>query len=394
MGSRMLLAAAALLTVRAAAADSVLENTWDNGFFTPFSTANAATVRYGDSGWLGGPGALPIELDRIELGLVVFDSPSAGSTDITFTLNDGDPSRLVFGSGDELYRTTLTGITLPPTEAGEPAAFTLAVPLPGVLTRGGFSNVGWSISLSNFDYAGSFGFQVSKLSSFNTGFPTNNASFFNGSSWSLFAFGPDPETQSANFVATVVAVPEPISFDVPAAGSLSQASFGRPILNSAESVTKTGSGTLIFDALNRYSGPTSIAAGTLALAYDKDGTVIGTIDRSTRIEVAAGATFDVTAPTFFTEVQSFFLADGQTLAGDGTVTGAVTVAAGSTLSPGATNAAAQVPGGSLLPGAGGASSPPSTAIVPEPHPLGIVAAVTTTTAWIGWRRRRPRAGRR
>jgi autotransporter-associated beta strand protein len=313
--------------------DPVLENGWDNGFFAPFNAGNAATVKYGDSGWLGGPDALPISLERIDMGLVGFDSPTAGTTDIVVTFNNGDPSGLVFGNGAELYRTTFTGVTLPATEPGEAVGFTLSVPLPGVATTGGFNNVGWSVSLANYDYAGRFGFQVSTFSNFTTGFPTNNASFFNGSSWSLFSFGPDPETQSANFVATVVAVPEPIVFDVPF-GVIPQGTFGRPVVNSAESVTKTGAGTLQFDALNRYLGPTLIAEGTLALVYDQSGSVIGSIENSPAIIVAEGATFDVTAPTFFTELQAFFLDDGQTLGGAGTVAGSVILGGGSTLAPG------------------------------------------------------------
>lgn len=316
-----------------AVADPVLENGWDNGFFTPFTSSNAATVVYGDSGWLGGPAAMPITLSQIDMGLVVFDSPTAGSTDITVTFNNGDPSGLVFGPGTELYRTTFTGVSLPATEPGEATGFTLSVPLPSVVTSGGYNNVGWSVRLGNYDYAGSFGFQVSTLSNFTTGFPTNNASFFNGSSWSLFSFGPDPETQSVNFVATITAVPEPIGFVVES-GERTQGSFGRPFVNSAASVTKTGAGTLLFDALNHYAGPTLINEGTLALVYDQAGTVIGSIDGSREIRVAPAATFDVTAPTFFSAVQSFFLADGQTLSGGGSVLGAVTTAAGSVLSPG------------------------------------------------------------
>jgi len=264
--------------------DPVLQNMWDNGFFAPFNAANATSVKYGDSGWLGGPGALPIALDRLDLGLVVFDSLTPGTTDVTITVNDGDPSGKVFGSGTELYRKTFAGVALPATGVSESVGFTLSVPLPaGITTAGGFNNLGWSVSLANYSYAGSFGFQCSKLSSFSTGFGTNNASFFTSTTgtWSLFSFGADPETQSANFVVTANAVSEPIVFDVPAAGTSSrQGSFGRPVVNSAASVTKTGLGTLQFDAPNRYLGPTLISEGTLALTYDQAGTVIGTIENS------------------------------------------------------------------------------------------------------------------
>ena len=107
-----------LLSAGIVRSDPVLENGWDNGFFTPFNSGNAATVIYGDSGWLGGPAALPITLSQIDMGLVGFDSPTAGTADITVTFNNGDPSGLVFGSGAELFRTTFTAVDLPATEPG------------------------------------------------------------------------------------------------------------------------------------------------------------------------------------------------------------------------------------------------------------------------------------
>jgi len=39
------------------------------------------------------------------------------------------------------------------------------------------------------------------------GFFTNNASYFNGNNWSLFAFGQNPCTQIANFSVTIYDAP-------------------------------------------------------------------------------------------------------------------------------------------------------------------------------------------
>lgn len=50
-----------------------------------------------------------------------------------------------------------------------------------------------------------------------------------------------------------------------------------------------GAGTVTFTGANTYSGPTNIGAGTLALGAS------GSIDSSTSVTVAAGATFDTTA---------------------------------------------------------------------------------------------------
>jgi len=209
-------AAAALTAVAILAApanaqpDIVFINAFDNGVFTPFNANNTA-VRYGDSGWITGSGAGdPVQLRDITLGLAVAGPASAGSTDLTFTFNDGDPSGLVFGTGTELLSTTVTAIQLPEVPTGSIATLSVTIPLNGVTTSGGFNNIGWSVGVDNFNYDGQFGFQASSANGQLVGFYTNNASFFDGNQWSLFSFGPDPTTGVANFVAAVT-VPAPSS---------------------------------------------------------------------------------------------------------------------------------------------------------------------------------------
>lgn len=180
----------------------------DNGFFTPFNAANAATVKYGDSGWIGTGSSAPVALGGITLNLATFNALTDGTTDLVITFNDGDPSRLVFGSGDILYSTTITGVTLPAAPmAGSATLFAIYVPLPSILTRGGYNNIGWSVKCQNFSFVGQFGFQVSTCNAQTVGFYTNNASFFNGTNWSLFSFGQDPCTQVANLSAIVYTAP-------------------------------------------------------------------------------------------------------------------------------------------------------------------------------------------
>jgi autotransporter-associated beta strand protein len=48
-----------------------------------------------------------------------------------------------------------------------------------------------------------------------------------------------------------------------ASGAETQAWLGHPSITRAAAVTKTGAGTLIFDAANAYTGPTTVAEGTL-----------------------------------------------------------------------------------------------------------------------------------
>ena len=191
---------AALAPASAASAQVVFETGNDNGYFTPINAVNAGTVKYGDSGWLGsGPGSPGVPLGRMTLRLATFGSAVPGSTDIEFTLNDGDPSGLVFGSGAPLYSTTIVGVELPGAFGSDPTYFDVVITLPSVTTLGNFNNVGWSVKCRNFNYAGSFGFQVGTCTAQTTGYYTNNASFNNGTSWSLFAFGANTCTQIAQY---------------------------------------------------------------------------------------------------------------------------------------------------------------------------------------------------
>jgi len=195
----------------AASAQTIFNAGPDNGFFTPFSSATSSNVRYGDSGWLTNGGSAPIGLRDITLGLAVFSGANGaapGQTDLTFTFNDGDPSGLVFGPGSTLYTVTIQNIALPASDGITPGFLYLTIPLPGVVTSGNFNNVGWSVGVQNFNYEGSFGFQVSSTLAQSVGFYTNNASFYNGTSWSLFAFSGDPTFGVANFVAEIT-VPSP-----------------------------------------------------------------------------------------------------------------------------------------------------------------------------------------
>ena len=219
-------ALAVLATISGASAQSVVFDSGnDLGSFTPFNSSNAAVVKYGDSGWIGpGPGAPGVGLSSIKLRLATWGSNLPGSTDIEFTLNDGDPSGLVFGNGAVLYSTTITGVKLPAAFPGSATFFEIDIPLPGVRTTGGFNNVGWSMKCRNFNYAGQFGFQVSSCTTQWVGFYTNNASFFNGNSWSLFAFGPNTCTQIAQFSVSIT--DSPCIGDINSDGAVDSADLG------------------------------------------------------------------------------------------------------------------------------------------------------------------------
>ncbi|MFO0829433.1 MAG: hypothetical protein U0572_14945 [Phycisphaerales bacterium] len=205
-------------------AQTVFQAVNDNGFFTPFNPGNASTVIYGDGGWIGSGSDAPVSLGKITLGLAVYNSLFPGTTDIVFTLNDGDPSGLVFGSGAALYSTVIRNVKLPSTEEFGVQYFTLEIPLPNVQTLGGFNNIGWSVALQNYDYNGDFGFQVSSCAGQWVGFYTVNASWYDGNSWSLFSFG-DGCFGVANYVATIDLAP-PCPADLNHSGTVDAADLG------------------------------------------------------------------------------------------------------------------------------------------------------------------------
>jgi fibronectin-binding autotransporter adhesin len=84
--------------------------------------------------------------------------------------------------------------------------------------------------------------------------------------------------------------PAAITIDVPS-GTQTQAEAGYPTITTAGSVTKTGEGTVVFDAANGYSGPTTVSAGTLQLA-NADGLAATpvTVDTGATLAVASGTT--------------------------------------------------------------------------------------------------------
>ena len=130
----------------------------------------------------------------------------------------------------------------------------------------------------------------------------------------------EPAVASQAVVSNALALPA--AADIHAAGgstlTLSGAATG------TGGITKSGGGTLVFDAANGYSGPTRIDTGRLTLA------AAGTVASSPLVAVAAGATFDVSAKT-----GGYAVPAGQTLAGSGTVDGSVAIGTAATLAPGA-----------------------------------------------------------
>ena len=96
-----------------------------------------------------------------------------------------------------------------------------------------------------------------------------------------------------------------IVIDVPS-GSQTQAEAGYPTIPTADSVTKIGAGTVVFDATNTYTGPTTVSAGTLEVA---DAGALG----SSGVTVGTGATLAIASGT--TMRSPSVIVDGGTLSG-------------------------------------------------------------------------------
>jgi prepilin-type N-terminal cleavage/methylation domain-containing protein len=91
-----------------------------------------------------------------------------------------------------------------------------------------------------------------------------------------------------------------------ASGLQTQAQAGYPTIAVADSVSKTGLGTLVFDAANAYSGPTTVSAGTLAVS-NPDGLASSNVTIETGAALAISSGVTMKAPSV--------IVDGGTLTG-------------------------------------------------------------------------------
>jgi autotransporter-associated beta strand protein len=163
---------------------------------------------------------------------------------------------------------------------------------------------------------------------------------------------------SGDIFRLVPALPDGPRIDVPAGTSLTQAQAGYPRISGDFTLGKFGAGRVVLDVPNTHTGVTTIAGGTLALAVAEGAAT------SIRIDVATGATFDLRGLPAAYDVPS-----GQSIAGSGTVTGAVVFGAGATLAPGAV---------------GGSGGTLAAVAVPEPATLALTLAAALWAALGRW----------
>jgi len=96
------------------------------------------------------------------------------------------------------------------------------------------------------------------------------------------------------------------------------------LISGSGSVAQNGNGSVVFSAVNTYSGNTTVSAGTLALSGS------GAITASAQISVASGATLDAGGRSD----QTLTLNSGKTLKGGGNVQGKLEALANSMINPG------------------------------------------------------------
>jgi autotransporter-associated beta strand protein len=146
-----------------------------------------------------------------------------------------------------------------------------------------------------------------------------------------------------------------------ASGTQTQSNLGFGPITGPSSLTKTGSGTILLDGLNTFTGTTSVEQGIAALNGP------GAIASSSLVTVAAGASLDAQSLS-----GGYTVPSGQTLGGSGTVLGSVVFGRGSTLSPGM---------------AGVAMNTMQIAAVPEPSAWVIAVAGLGCISYAQMRRR-------
>jgi autotransporter-associated beta strand protein len=187
--------------------------------------------------------------------------------------------------------------------------------------------------------------------------------------------GATPQSMSLTVRGSVVS-PANVLFDV-TGGTQTQTTLGYAGITGTSSVTKVGTGTILLDGINTFTGTTSIDQGIAAISGS------GAIANSSLVTISAGATLDVQGIA-----GGYLVGAGQTLGGSGTVLGSVVFGRGSTISPGMTSAAA---GASLMSGQShdaGLGLDSQHVAVPEPSTLGLVGVGTGLAGVVAMRRKR------
>ncbi len=159
-----------------------------------------------------------------------------------------------------------------------------------------------TLSVGSASSMGTGALVLFQTSTNNTTLALNNAAQTVGSLSSQFTALTGTQTQVITLNGTALNVNQAVdgTYGTGAVATLTSTIVG------PGSLTKSGPATLTLTSANTYSGPTTISAGTLKLAG------AGSINNSSGIALAAGATFDVVFVSGYTLAQNLSAKDGGT----------------------------------------------------------------------------------
>ncbi|MFM8494240.1 MAG: autotransporter-associated beta strand repeat-containing protein [Planctomycetia bacterium] len=277
----------------------------------------------GSVGAVSGPGTIAPVADFGPTVLTATSITASATTGFLFEFNtaNADPSwASPTASGNSVLR--LTDGTPLPTALGSGNAVQLFLNVTSLtagdaFTGGFFTTADATASIAGgsyqtYVYGDGFGTDITSngvgwysLASYNT---RQGSALSAGISMVATTASFDGSPTSGYVMRASYAPSSNLVIDVPS-GSQTQAQVGYAAIAVADSVTKTGAGTVVFDAANSYTGPTTVSAGTLQVAN-------ANAVASSAVTVASGATLAV-APGITMKAPSVTL-NGGTLSG-GTV---------------------------------------------------------------------------
>lgn len=265
--------------------------TWavGNGVWDVNTTAN----------WNDGVGAAVYQEINSYGSAILLDDSASGSSPITITLDVPVAPRSITNNSTKDY--TITGAGGGAINGGTG------------LTKFGSGTLTLSNVFNNFEgpvsiYSGTVAFSASALGGL------TSALLIDGGTLRYLGLNAEDISTRSTTIGSAGA-----TIDVAEAGNY--VSFSAPFGGaSAGGLTKTGPGTLALNGTHTYTGNTVVSGGTLAIGFGSLASAVITIN--------SGATLDVQG------LGSLVLTNGQTLNGNGTNAGGVTVVAGASLAAG------------------------------------------------------------